>query len=199
MNAVTWGVAHRDRGEGERNAVHLDRRVERELVRAEAERLDEADVQRGVVAGAHLRNVDRHVRGAEDGLAHVDARADDAVAVPVRRDVQDARARLHVQRAAVGRHHAALQHELGEAADAVAAHLALGAVHVVHPHPDGGALRRRDDDEAVGADAEVAVGYAPRDLGPVALLVQAVDVDVVVACALEFREVHSRASGVILA
>ena len=184
------GVPHGDRGEHERDAVHLYRRIERQVFRAQAEGLDEADVQRCVVAGAHLRDVDGHVRGAEDGLAHVHACADDAVAAPVWGDVQDACAGLHVQGTAVGGHHAALQHELGEAADAVAAHLALGAVHVVHAHPYRSALRRRYDDEAVRADAEMAVGYAPGDVRPVVLLVQAVDVDVVVARTLEFRELH---------
>ena len=51
---------------------------------------------------------------------------------------------------------------LGDAADAVAAHLAFGAVGVEHPHPGIGPLGGHDQDQAVAADAEVAVADGAR-------------------------------------
>ena len=57
---------------------------------------------------------------------------------------------------------------LGHAADAVAAHLRLGAVGVEHPHPRVGPLRGHDQDQAVGADAEMPVAdrhRQPRGIG----------------------------------
>ena len=56
---------------------------------------------------------------------------------------------------------------LGDAADAVAAHLAFGAVGVEHPHPGVGPLGRHDQDQAVAADPEMAIAdrHAPAARG----------------------------------
>src|SRR5262249_32017629 len=90
---------------------------------------------------------------------------------------------------------AAVEHELGDAADAVAAHLGAAAVRVVHLHAAGalGPVAGADDDEAVRAHAAVAVGEAPggaRGLGD--LLPRAIDVDVVVAEPVHLGEFHGR-------
>ena len=47
---------------------------------------------------------------------------------------------------------------LRHAPDAVAAHFRLGAVGIEHLHPGVGDLGGEDEDQAVAADAEVAVG-----------------------------------------
>ena len=83
---------------------------------------------------------------------------------------------------------------LGEAADAVAAHLRFGAVRVEHPHPKRRGLARQDQDHAVRADAELAVAQerrpALRLLGQrLAFFAQAVDHDEVVADAVHFGEI----------
>ena len=57
---------------------------------------------------------------------------------------------------------AALGQRLGEAADAVAAHLGPAAVGVVEHHLGGVAVGRLADQQAVGADAAAAVAHAPR-------------------------------------
>ena len=82
--------------------------------------------------------------------------------------------------------------ELGDAADAVAAHLRLAAVGVEHAHLRVGDLGGADEDEAVAADAEVPVADAPGELGGVGgrRLADAIDVDVVVADAVHLVESH---------
>ena len=81
---------------------------------------------------------------------------------------------------------------LGDAADAVAAHLAFGAVGVEHAHAGVGPFGGGDQDQAVGADAEVAVADGAGEGGQVAGggLVEEVDVDVVVAEAVHLGESH---------
>jgi len=88
--------------------------------------------------------------------------------------------------------------ELGDAAEAVAAHLGFGAVGVEHAHADGGVLftgvggGRADEDEAVGADAGVAVAHGAGECGPIVGGfeggVGGVEVEVVVAEAVHFDE-----------
>src|SRR6185436_3765621 len=80
---------------------------------------------------------------------------------------------------------------LADAADAVAAHRSLGAVGVEHDHPEVGLLRGGDQDEAVGADAGVAVADRDRQRRGIGdLLLEGVDVDVVVAGAVHLGEFH---------
>ena len=55
---------------------------------------------------------------------------------------------------------------LGHAADAVAAHLRLGAVGVEHPHPGVGHLAGADQNQSVAADAEMPVGHPPGQRRP---------------------------------
>lgn len=81
--------------------------------------------------------------------------------------------------------------EFGDAADSVAAHFGFGAVGVEHSHADVGEVGGEDEDEAVGADAEVAVGDFLGEGGGVGYFFgEAVDVDVVVADAVHLGETH---------
>jgi len=80
---------------------------------------------------------------------------------------------------------AAVVDVLGDAADAVAAHLPAAAVGVVHLHATIGVGGRADQDQAVRPDAVVAPGHGARDVRRVGQIVLAtIDVDVVVADAV---------------
>ena len=79
--------------------------------------------------------------------------------------------------------------ELHDAADAVATHLGLGPVGVEHPHAHVGDGRWEGEDEAITADAEVAVADFAGDFGPVPLF-GGQDVDVVVPEAVHLRYAH---------
>ena len=83
---------------------------------------------------------------------------------------------------------------LGHAPDAVAAHLALGAVGIEHPHPGVGPFRGHDEDQAVGADAEVPVADGHRQAGGIGRgrLPEGLDVDVVVADPVHLGEFHRK-------
>src|SRR5262249_12849230 len=76
------------------------------------------------------------------------------------------------------------------AADAVAAHLRLAAVGVVHAHARVGLVGRADEDEAVGADAEMAVADLTAQTGWVVRhrVPGAIDVNVIVPATLPFHE-----------
>src|SRR5205823_946986 len=79
----------------------------------------------------------------------------------------------------------------GHAANAVAAHFAFQAVGVEHAHADVGLLRRHDEDQAVAADAGVAIGNQRSNARGIRhFLVKAIDVDVVVADAVHLGELH---------
>mmetsp|Transcript_14219 Transcript_14219/g.34215 ORF Transcript_14219/g.34215 Transcript_14219/m.34215 type:complete len:299 (-) Transcript_14219:246-1142(-) len=111
--------------------------------------------------GAHRRavlghrQIARHLGGRQHGLAHVHGH----LAVGAHLGLDQARQRAHLVLA--GRRVVDVGHEVGEAADAVAAHLRLGAVGVVHAHGVVLAVahqsRGHREDHAVGADAKVAV------------------------------------------
>jgi len=80
----------------------------------------------------------------------------------------------------------------GHAADAVAAHLRFGTVGIEHPHPHVSLVRRHDEDETVGADAEVAVGNPYGHLLRVSdLFSEAVHIDVIVAGTMHLGEFHA--------
>jgi len=83
---------------------------------------------------------------------------------------------------------------LGDAADAVAAHLAFGAVGVEHAHPGTRPLGWHDQDEAVGSDPEMAIAHGDRQLRgiPGRRLAERLDVYVVVAKAVHLGELHRR-------
>ena len=81
---------------------------------------------------------------------------------------------------------------LGDAAHAVAAHLALGAVGVEHSHPRVRALGRHDHDHAVAADAGVAVahGTCERERVVRRALVERANIHVIVADSVHLGEPH---------
>ena len=162
------GVAHRDAGDGERAAGDFERRVDRRI----------AGERRGNLAAG------------EDRLAHVDADALDLAGAEFEVERGTACRR---RRSAAGRGgDAVVVDVLGDAADAVAAHFGLGAVGVEHPHLGVGAVDGADQDQAVGADAEVAIGDRAGEGRGVGgnRLAEAIDVDVVVAGAVHFGEEH---------
>ena len=82
---------------------------------------------------------------------------------------------------------------LGDAAHAVAAHLAFRAVGVEHPHPGIGSFRGHDQDQAVAADAEMAIAdrrsASRRGIGGRRLIERA-HVDVIVADPVHLGESH---------
>ena len=154
-----------------------------------------ADVEHpdGVVADAarfDARGIEaRRLRTEGRRRAHVDAHAP----VVLDRRLDDAAERLDADRAPVGE--AVIEHEAREAAGAVAALLDLGAVGVEDPvaEVDPFARRRLDEQDLVGADAEMAIGDAPPLLAPEAQrLANAVDDDEVVARAVHLREAKLR-------
>ena len=107
--------------------------------------------------------------------------------------MQNAGARLD-REATVGRRDpGALDEVFGETAEAVAAHLAVGAVGVDDRHAGGGGLGVLDEQDAVGADPEVPVadsrgGGGPVELQAVGERAARVDQHEVVACALDFEK-----------
>ena len=82
---------------------------------------------------------------------------------------------------------------LGDAADAVAAHLRLAAVGVEHPHPHVRRFRWKDQDQSISPNAKMPVRDFPgnaRGIGH--RLGEPVDVNVIVPDAVHLRELHDR-------
>src|SRR5262249_28159403 len=81
---------------------------------------------------------------------------------------------------------------LAEAAQAVAAHLRLAAVGVEHAHAGVGPFGGADEDEAVGADPEMTITHHLAELGRIfrRRVVDAIDVEVIVAEAVHLHEFH---------
>src|SRR5262249_40279617 len=106
--------------------------------------------------------------------------------------LQDQDAAAGLERDAVLAGVAMVVEELGDTADAVAAHLGLAAVGVVHAHARVGLLGRADENEPVGADAEMPVADDAAQRGRVLgrRLADAIHVDVVVARAVHLGESH---------
>ena len=107
--------------------------------------------------------------------------------------MQNAGARLDREATVDGRDTGALDEVFGETAEAVAAHLAVGAVGVDDRHARGGGLGVLDEQDAVGADPEVPVADPRGSGGPVELQAigqrtARVDQHEVVACALDFEK-----------
>jgi hypothetical protein len=78
--------------------------------------------------------------------------------------------------------------ELGRASQAVTAHLSLGAIGVEDPHAGGGEGRRTNGNQAIAADAEVAVGNSDGKSGQIGreFLVNSVNKNVIVTEAVHF-------------
>ena len=109
------------------------------------------------------RRVRRNLARGQDRLAHVDAdRGRRCHAATFSSSVQTRPA--DSIRSGLRRADAVVVDVLGDAADAVAAHFGVGAVGVEHPHLGVGPLGGADQDQAVAADAEAAVGDAAGQL-----------------------------------
>ena len=137
----------------------------------------------------YCRGIDRDIREFQDWLAHVHGCLGDLAGLGLDFDGEDAVAGFHAHGVAAGE--IVVEGVFGDAANAVAAHFGFAAVGVEHAHADVGFLGGEDEDQAVGSDAEVAIGDADgeaRGIGD--CLGEAVDVDVVVPDALHFRELH---------
>jgi len=128
--------------------------------------------------------------GVEDGRAHIDRDGGDgAVGCDVEFKMLYSREGFEVDLGRVDE--GVVVGVLCYAADAVSAHFGLGAVGVEHSHFEVGGLGGQDEDEAVGADAEVSVADLDGGLsGVVDRLGEAVNVDVIVSRAVHFDETH---------
>src|SRR4029079_4870022 len=96
-------------------------------------------------------------------LAHVNADAHRLAALRLDFKRENTSPGLDGQRRLRG--NAVIVDVLGDATDAVAAHLRLAAVRVEHAHAGVGALRRADENQPVAADAEVPVADDLAQLG----------------------------------
>lgn len=141
---------------------------------------------------------DGNAGGVELGPAHVDGDLRDAAgSVEGVAELEDTGAGLDadgVVAADVGGDLVVVGQFAG-AADTVAAHLRLASVGVEHPHAEVGAGRvigREQEDQPVGADAEMAIGDVPGEFGRVIdPMAEGVDVDVVISDAVHFVEMQS--------
>ncbi len=131
---------------------------------------------------------DRHLGWAQARPPHVHRRADHRARAQRQLDREHPRPGLHPHRRCA--HASALEGQLGQAADAVAAHLRLRSVGVEHRHAAVGAARGQERDQAVGAHPGVAVAHRPRQRGQIARegAREAIEVDVVVAAAVHLGE-----------
>ena len=162
-------VAHRYDGHCKIAAIDLKRRVD------------------GRLAGQERGNP----RRVEDRGTHVHAGPTDVSSVDLQVEREDAAARLDPE--PVLPHDVMIVEILGDATDAVTAHLAFGAVGVEHPHPRGvGPLRGHDQDQTVATDPIMAVAHGHRQLGWVGRrrLVERGNIDVIVADPVHLRESH---------
>ena len=127
--------------------------------------------------------------GVEAGRAHIDAGSADGAVLAEELEREHTGKRLNGDRLDVGGDHALFDGVLREAADAVPAHLRLGAVGVEHAHTQVGHVGGEGEDEAVAADPEVAITDLASDGGPVPFRLGA-DVDVVVAESVHLGHAH---------
>ena len=165
------GIAHGYEAEGQVVAVH------REWV---------SQHRRGQFLGQGHWNLG----GRQDRSAHGHSRAGDAPPVVGGGYRADAGQRLNGQPVVRRGGDIALDGVLGEAADAVAAHLALRAVGVEHHHLEVSHVGVGDENQPIAADAEMPVAHLARKLGPVMLPVAGVNVYVVVARAFHLGKLH---------
>ena len=105
--------------------------------------------------------IDRNAPAVPDGRPHVDGDAHHVAALDLGLDDLYARIGLDAERDLADQ--AAIVDELGEATDAIAAHLGEAAVGVEDPHAAIGGRGVEEQDEAVRADAAVAVAEHRRE------------------------------------
>ena len=134
---------------------------------------------------------DRNLPAVCDGFPHVDGRLFDfSVRTGKESQVLDAGGCLHIDFRIL--HQAVIVGIFADAADAVAAHGALGSVRIVHDHADVRYFRRSDENQAVRADAEVAVrnvdGRCPRIRNGISF--RDIAVYVVVPASVHLCEMH---------
>ena len=168
------------------DAVRIARRNRRDLKRP-PQRLNRRPAHNAAAQQAG------HARAVEHGLAHIHAHRDNLAALHIQQKRFDARKRL--QRHGSLARHAAVVDVFANAARRVAAHRALRAVRVEHDHPEIGDVAGRDDDQAVRADAEMAVAQGPGQRRKILrMLLKAVDINVVVAKPVHLAELHRQPS-----
>src|SRR5206468_5938116 len=126
----------------------------------------------------------------QNGLAHVDAHLPRATALDFQFQREHAPAGL--DREGGLPHQAVVIHILGDATDAVAAHLGFAAVGVVHAHSGIGLVGRAEEDQAIRTDAAMPVADHPAESSRVVRhrLAEAIHVDVIIAGAVHFGETH---------
>src|SRR5262245_18299192 len=91
--------------------------------------------------------------------------------------------------------HATVIDILGQATNAVAAHLRLTPVRVEHAHAEISMGGGQDQDQAIRANTKVPVTDRPRHLRRmVDLLLEAINIDIVIPYAVHFGEFHARTS-----
>src|SRR5690606_11687666 len=124
-------------------------------------------------------------------LAHVHPHRRHGIPSADEFEMSNARKRLDLQ--AVSLDQAGVGGIAGEAADTVAAHLALAPVRVEHAHAQVSPVRRKDEDEPVGSDAKARVAHPAGQSGPVdgrLRLGHKIDVDVAVAQPMQLGKTH---------
>ena len=143
--------------------------------------------ERGVDDGT-ARHVDRDLCRLEDRRAHIDASRLHFAVPDVQLERFYAGKRVDGNGGAPADHAVVIQ-ILADAADAVAAHFTLRAVGVEDAHLRIRPVGRGNEDNAVATDAEMRFGKRDGQLfGVRDLLVEAVDIDVIVAAAVHFSE-----------
>ena len=128
----------------------------------------------------------------EDGLSHVHADRDDGASLHMELQSLFPRQRLYGQFGLVRQ--PLVIEKFPHTANSVAAHLSLGAICVIHFHPEICSLGGADTDEPIGPHAKVAVRHAPRQSRQVSgTALRAVQIDVIVPQAVHFGEFHRSA------
>ncbi len=112
------------------------------------------------INGRVARQERRNPLRVENGRAHVDPNPLNSPPGNFEVEREDSPAGLDGHLLLAGQ--AMIVQIFGDAADAVAAHLAFRAVGVEHPHPGIGSFRGHDQDQAIAADPEMAIADLDR-------------------------------------
>jgi hypothetical protein len=142
-----------------------------------------------VFAPTQFLDIDRNLGQREDWLAHVDGHPPHLAFGRFQCQRQHAAAGFDAHGVVPGQ--AMIERIFCDTADAVAAHLPFRSIGVEHAHPHIRLVRGEDENQAVAADAKMAIGN--RDGGSHRILdrlIKAVDVNIVVADSMHFREAH---------
>ena len=131
---------------------------------------------------------DGHLGGAEPGRAHGGSDGRDAAIATGELNLADSAKGLDYQPVFRCGYDTLFDYVLGEHADSVAAGFGFGAVGVVDLHAAVGHVGVPDEEDAVAADAEMAVTDVDGDSGPVFFDLSGVDENVVVADAVHLGE-----------